>query len=395
MEMVRASKIDVLFWANLNPNERGSFEDYICHLASACKSEGIGIKLFLGEQINDSLKTLFVKNNVDAVLFPISKLVPLMSMRNLLKETNTTIVHFNFIGWGAPIILLTKWMGIKKVILTDHISTSIPIKSAENRGLPASLKRLRRQFIISKIDYFIAVSNFVADRLKERSQVPINRIKVIYNGVDLDRFKPPVDDQEKIEYKRRYFEVDSSSHVITYVGQFISEKGFEVYLECVKQLLSLHSDLLFGFVGAGPLKNRLLEFVERTKSPQIRLLGFRNDVESILKASDIVVVPSIWEEAFGLVIAEASACGVPVVGSRIGGIPEVLLDGRTGILTTPGDVSELTETILRLIRDKNLRESYSRQGRKHVEKNFDIKIQVFKTINLYQSCLCDIRGEEA
>jgi glycosyltransferase involved in cell wall biosynthesis len=380
-------KVDILFWANLNPNKRGSFEDYICHLASACQANGLKIIFLLGNEINNSLRMLFDEFSVSLIPLSSKELNSIGSVIKILKNSKPKIVHFNFLGFGSPLILVCKLMGVDKVVLTDHKSTSLSMNSSQDGGVFDILKQVRRRFYIGRIDHFVGVSNFVGDRLKKRSAISSEKVKIIYNGVDLERFRPPSDEVEKGRLKREFFNVDETIPVVTYIGQLTEEKGLIVYLESIQKLLRNHDDILFNFVGAGPLESRLIHFIEQAKNKMIRFLGFRDDAEIILKASDIVIVPSIWEEAFGLVIAEALACGVPVIGSRIGGIPEVLLDQKTGILTTPGDSEELARAIERLVYDKNLREYFSTQGRKQVENNFGLQRQVFETLNLYQSYL--------
>jgi len=384
---LKDKKIDVLFWANLNPNKKGSFEDYICRLSSFCKENGVCIKFVLGNQINDSLRTLFNKYNVDYFPLPSKELDSIWTMIGVLKSLKPKIIHFNFIGFASPLILLCKMMGVGKVILTDHTSTPVADGNLHRGGMWKWLKRGRRRFYMGRVDNFIAVSNFVGERLKRRSGIPAEKVSVIYNGVDLERFRPPSDELEKPQWKRRLFDVDESLSVITYIGQLTEEKGLLVYLEALRELLIRHEDMLFVFIGVGPLEEHLVCYIKELNNNRVRFLGFRDDAEIILRASDIVVVPSVWEEAFGLVIAEASACGVPVIGSRVGGIPEVLLDQKTGILTTPGDVEELAKVIEQLVYEKKLRDSFSAQGRKHVENNFDLRNQVSKTLNLYKHCL--------
>lgn len=380
-------RVDVLFWANLNPNKRGSFEDYICRLSSLCQENGVRVKFVLGDQINDSLRTLFNKYSVD--YFPLSskEFDSIWTMIGVLKNFKPQIIHLNFIGFGSPLVLLCKMMGVGKVILTDHTSTPVADGNLHRGGMWECLKRLRRRFYMERVDHFIAVSNFVGERLKRRSGIPAEKVSVIHNGVDLERFRPPADKLEKAEWKRRLFNADESVTVITYIGQLTEEKGLLVYLEAIRGMLPKHEDMLFVFVGAGPLEEHLVRYIKELKNNRVRFLGFRNDAEVILKASDLVIVPSVWQEAFGLVIGEALACGVPVIGSRIGGIPEVILDQRCGILTTPGDVDELTKAIEKLVYDNKLRDSFSAQGRKHVEKKFDLKLQVSETLKLYHHCL--------
>ena len=379
-------EIEILFWANLNPNKRGSFEDYICHLASKCRVNRFRIKFALGNQINDSLRKPFRENSVDYFPLPSMELNSICTMIRVLKNFKPKIIHLHFIGLGSPLVLACKLMGVRKIILTEHASTLVR-RHLGNGSMLEPLKRIKTRFFAGEIDHFVAVSNFVAGRLRERSHIPHEKITVIYNGVDLARFRPPSDELKKMEWKRRFFDADESVSVVTFIGQLTEEKGLLVYLESIQRLLRSHDDILFNFVGAGPLENLLLHTIKQPGNNMMRFLGLRDDAEDILKASDIVVVPSVWEEAFGLVIAEASACGVPVIGSRIGGIPEVLLDQETGILTTPADVDELVRGIERLLYDRNLRKYFSDTGRKHAENNFDLQIQVSETVKLYRQCL--------
>ena len=137
-------------------------------------------------------------------------------------------------------------------------------------------------------------------------------------------------------------------------------------------------------MGEGVLEDHIRRYINQSTTNKFMFLGLRNDVDTIFKISDLFIVPSIWEEAFGYVIAEASACGVPVIGSRIGGIPEVIIDGKTGILITPGDVNELAMSIERLIADSDLLKRFSGSGREHLRINFSIQNTPYQTVTLYQ-----------
>jgi glycosyltransferase involved in cell wall biosynthesis len=382
-----SKKIDVLFWASINPDKRGSFEDYICHLSSFCKANDVRIKFVLGNKINNLLKTLFNELSVDYLPLPLEDLNSIWMMTRILKNFKPKITHFNFIGFGSPLILVCKIMGVGKIVATDHASTSLSSTNFRSDSILESLKQVKRSFYRRRIDHFIAVSNFVGARLQERYGIPAEKVNVIYNGVDLERFRPPDNELEREMLKKELFDVDRLVPVVTYIGQLTREKGLLVYLESINKLLRNHDEIVFAFAGAGPLESNLLHYIEQARNKMIRFLGFRDDTELILKASDIVVVPSIWEEAFGLIIAEALACGVPVIGSAIGGIPEVVLDQQTGILTTPGGADELAQAIEQLVHDRTLRRCFSGAGREHVKKNFDVRMQASKTLELYQQCL--------
>lgn len=257
-------EIDVLFWANLNPNKRGSFEDYICRLSSFCEGNGVRIKFILGNEIIELLRTLFDKFRVDYFLLP-KKLNSIPTMIKVLRDTKPKIVHFNFIGFGSPLILTCRIMGVSKIILTDHSSTLVSEKYLRDGSIWESFKRIKRRFYIGRIDHFIAVSNFVGDRLQKRNGISPGKVSVIHNGVDLERFRPPTDELEKTQWKRSFFNVGESISVVTYIGQLTEEKGLLVFLESIRKLLRNHDDIIFTLAGAGPLENYLQHYIEKNK----------------------------------------------------------------------------------------------------------------------------------
>jgi glycosyltransferase involved in cell wall biosynthesis len=106
-------------------------------------------------------------------------------------------------------------------------------------------------------------------------------------------------------------------------------------------------------------------------------------VQSILAASDVFVFPSVWDEALGYVLLEAMAMGVPVVASRVGGIPEVIRDGENGLLVAPRNASEIAQSVTRLLDDPVARERMGREGRRTVEERFSIASMVDATATVY------------
>ena len=117
---------------------------------------------------------------------------------------------------------------------------------------------------------------------------------------------------------------------------------------------------------------------------RIHWLGNVPDPKKLLQSSDVFVLASVGE-AFGLVLAEAMACGVPIVGSRSGSLPEVVADGLTGFLVTPMIATGFADAIERLARDKNLREEMNSHAIARVRKEFPLEKAVAETIRIYES----------
>ena len=374
----KKNSVDVLFWANIEPNKRGSFEDFMLRLSQEAMNQGLKIKFVFGNKVSGYYKD----KNIDYISTNISNLNSVPFLRSVLKKEQPRTIHFHFMGLASPMIWCSKFLGVKHIIYTDHASSTCQL--APKNMLINYLKKQRKAFYLKKIDAIIAVSDFVAQRLYKYNRITPGKVKRIYNGIDMQRFAPLPGDQLKIDLKRNLFQAGASDKVITYAGQFIEEKGVKPYIQAVERLLARHNDLCFVFVGQGPLYDFAIQTIPDHVRSRTKFLGVRDDMENIFRASDIVVTPSIWEEAFGLVAAEASACGVPVVASNIGGLPEVVLDRKTGILTPPGDIPALVKALERLIADHDMRKQMGIQGRRHAVKNFDIQQIVPETLNLYK-----------
>ncbi|MFZ3137483.1 MAG: glycosyltransferase family 4 protein [Thermodesulfovibrionales bacterium] len=374
---------DVLFYASLQPNKRGSFEDFICHLASACKENNIKIKFVVGNDVSNQVKILFKEYHVE--WYPLPSKASVKAFARVIKETKPKLVHFHFISPCSFLIVVCRLLNVPKVILTDHCSTSMDHNDSKFRSFFLPLICLRRNLLNKLVDHYIAVSGFVADRLILEDRINRDKISTIYNGIDLERFFPT---NEKSKFKKELFKIEDSRIVISYIGQLIPEKGISVFLDAARLLIEKRSSILFVIAGEGPLMQLIRNKIQESgNASHFLFLGQRNDIDAILKASDILVCPSIWEEAFGLIIAEAMASGVPVVATRVGGIPEVVSDGETGILVEPNNSFALAQAIETLLEDNEMRNRFGIAGCKKASDYFSIDNIVLKTMRVYQENL--------
>ena len=140
-------------------------------------------------------------------------------------------------------------------------------------------------------------------------------------------------------------------------------------------------------VGDGPLRTHLEEQARTYRiADRIQFLGFRRDLPDLLASADIEVVPSRWE-GFGLAAIEASACGLPIIASSVGGLQEAVVDQETGILITPEEPKLLADAMQALAADRPRRVLFGHAGRRHVERNFDIKRIAERYEEIYESFL--------
>lgn len=215
------------------------------------------------------------------------------------------------------------------------------------------------------------------------------RTETVYNGIDLPRFGPEIGGG-KI---RRELEIGRDTKLIGTIGHFAPLKGFEELIEAMVEVVKRGFDIMLALVGEAIYSNshtyrqKLVSLVDSTGlSDKVIFAGFRDNIPEILASFDIFVLPS-RSEGFGRANLEAMAMGKPVVSTNVGGIPEVVLDGVTGILVQPGNSEDLARAIMKLLNDCELRESLGREGRRRVEEHFTLQSHLQRIQEIYGEIL--------
>ncbi|MBS4022238.1 MAG: glycosyltransferase [Dethiobacter sp.] len=256
------------------------------------------------------------------------------------------------------------------IVLPVALVTRTPVVLTAHGG--DVLLGQRRQFrFLTKLTLsfakgVIAVSESLAGKINKSFGVDIKKITVASCGVDLDLFSPR--DKRK---SRAALGVPAETKLVLFVGNLVPVKGIENLLQSFAWMAKDEPLAQLALMGEGPLRDELQELAVQ--------LGIENScrwltpvehdqVPAIISAADLLVLPSL-HEGFGLVALEALACGVPVVASRTGGLPEIVTDGKNGLLVEPGDKIELAAAMSRLLKDDSLRKKYGKAGRTQVQKH--------------------------
>jgi len=245
----------------------------------------------------------------------------------------------------------------------------------------------------------IAVSAAVARNFRGRLSSPLNeRISVILNAIDLDKFQPDHFSKRRIRKELRFREPD---FVVGTVGQITPRKGQLELLRAFRVALNESPNMVLLIVGA-PLFNRDHEYLDTLRSTatklgignKVRLLGARNDVASIMQTLDLLVVNS-KAEPFGLVIVEAMACETPVLAAAVDGIPEIIQHNENGWLVSPGDEAALAEGIVKLSRRPEHRARLANRGMQHAEAHFSADRYLVDLHAFYRSRLKKLGSQSA
>jgi glycosyltransferase involved in cell wall biosynthesis len=232
----------------------------------------------------------------------------------------------------------------------------------------------------------IAVSDAVGRDISRRFPPMSERVRVIPNGIDPSRFStllPP----ERCEEKKRWG-LASEGPVLGYVGRLEEKtKKLTHLIESFAHLKKSNPTAILLIVGDGPDRKMMEAFIIRKGlSDAVLFVGAQKNVENFYPLMDVYVQPSI-SEGFGLSLIEAMASSLPIVATKTGGIPEIVVDGETGILVSPGNSLVLARAIEDLLSDRNLAWRMGNAGRKRVEKLFGFQGVLGKIEALYQSVL--------
>jgi len=261
------------------------------------------------------------------------------------------------------------------VVSTVHSSR---VRSEEDRGM--------LRVLTPQMNQLIAVSKMIEAKLESegRTTAPIRRI---YNGVDLSRYE----NQEPCCTLPEEYGMEPGSQIVGVVARLEPEKGHPTLLEAWPAVLRSVPDAYLLIVGEGSRRDAL-EALARDLHIAHRVVftGRRDDVPAVTAALDVAVLPS-YREAQGLSILEALALSRPVVASDVGGIPEVITDGVTGLLVPPHDADALAAAIVRLLRDHPYADTLGRAGHDMVHDRFDIGTMVGLVQQIYEEGARNVR----
>jgi len=266
--------------------------------------------------------------------------------RSIVRAFAPDIVHVHFIS-ESPINLLL-YGGMKNLFVSTWGSDVVD-------GYLIGIKRssFYRRFLLRQAQVITATSHFLADVTRHYTD---KEVHVVPFGVDCQVFRPT----ERINM--------TSTVTLGFVKHLKTKYGAEYLIRAMSFIVDRHPETRLLMVGSGDLRSELEELTgQLSLTRNVSFLGAieHHRVPELLKSVDIFVMPSIREE-FGVAAVEAQAMEIPVVSTKVGGIPEVVLDEETGILVEPGDSEQLAQAILTLIENPALRRQMGERGRRHV-----------------------------
>jgi len=301
-------------------------------------------------------------------------------VRKWIDRERVDVVHCHH---GKDLWLLSAALGRRQakipLVLTKHIGTLKPKTDVLHR------------LVYRRVDHIVAVSDVIRRNVVRTHPVPERKVSVIPNGVDLGRFNPGREARRDV---RSVFGIPEDAFVIGTAGRLSWWKGYREFLETAAALVRKRKGLWFLAVGgtttgeedeAEAIHQLARSFDLRD---QVVFTGFRTDMPRLYCAMDLFLYPA-YAEAFGLVLIEAMAAGLAVVSTRCDGVPEIVLDGKTGVLVPARDSGTLIRAVENLLEHPELIARLGLAGRRRAENEYDDMLVTLQTERLYEKLIAE------
>ncbi|NIW23301.1 MAG: glycosyltransferase [Gammaproteobacteria bacterium] len=263
--------------------------------------------------------------------------------------------------------------------------------AARRAGVPAVLTRrvaseepvLWARLKFRNYARVVAISSAIHAELSEHFGLAQAKLALVPSAVDADVYRDG-DSRANLE---QVFDLASDAFVVGCVAQLIPRKGHATLLKSIAALAAARPNLHLICFGTGPLQSELEQQITALDlSQRVTLAGFRADLPALLPGLDLLVHPAN-REGLGVAVLEALAAGVPVVAAAAGGVPDIIDNGRTGLLIPPDDEAALAAAIVRILDDEPLRAGIVEHGREKVEREFSIARMVRGNLAVYREVL--------
>jgi glycosyltransferase involved in cell wall biosynthesis len=300
-----------------------------------------------------------------------------MRLRSILRREHFDVVHFH----------------------TSRAHAMAPFAHGHARALIVTRRmdyRPNRMFAPylynHAVDGVAAISSEVAESLA-RARVPRTRVAIISSGVDCELFRPPAPEERRVARAR--LGIASDAIAIGTVGALEERKGHCYLLAAIGELRRVpQPPLICVIAGDGSQRPALERDAARMGiADAVRFLGRVDDVRMVQWALEIFIFPSL-HEGLGVALLEAAACGLPAVASNTGGIPEVVVDGRTGLLIPPADAGAIAAAVRRLIATPAERSAMGAAARDRALQEYTMDTMARRTLDMYRRCLAAHRSED-
>ena len=363
---------------DLRPRKRGSFEDGLLALARRLRAEGRACTVVVSQPPPAWWATPFVDAGADVRALDFRRpLLAAVTLAGWLRVARPAVCHFHFVAPVSPVVAAARASQPPGAAIVAHHHVTLTPRRL--RGPLAIVRRVRGLVADRLVDRHVAVSRVVADSVRAAYAIPEARLAVGENAIDVGRFRRAPSRAEA----RARVGLPAEARLIACVSRLADEKGPQIAVQAMARVVEACPEALLLLVGEGPARARLEALADELRVTRaVRFLGVRDDVDVVLAASDVALVPSVWDEAFGLAAVEAMAAGRPVVVTRAGALPEVV--GDAGVVVPRSEPAAMADALTRLLADPLSAARLGRAAAKRAAAVYGLPRWVGELVALYE-----------
>lgn len=293
-----------------------------------------------------------------------------------LRHQQVSLIHSQWIHSGGTIAMYAAWLLGKPFSFTGHAADLFR-------------ERCALQDKVDRAAFIVCISHFHKELYIKMGASP-DKLHIVYCGIDVSLFTPK-------QHKNK----GETPHILS-AGRLVDKKGFEYLIDACAILRDQNQQFSCTIAGSGPLEVALKQRVKDNKlESYVTVTGKalkQEEIPAFMNSGDIYCLPCVWakdNDVDGLpqMLMEAMACGVPCISTKLVGIPDLIIQGQTGLLVEPNDVRQLADAIKVLIHDGQLQEDLSAKGLVHVKKAFNLDSCIEPLIKQYRCFLSMTKGK--
>ena len=298
----------------------------------------------------------------------------LVDLYRIIKKYDFKILHLHL---GKPLIYayIIKTLSPKiKIVYHEHGKI---FSKKDKRVYSIYLNLLK-----NKVNIFIAISKATKLKLIKNARIDENKIKILYNFVDLNKFNPKSFKKYNITKQKEKLGIEKNDFIVGFAGRLVKRKGWEEFIRSAKIISEENVKIKFLIAGDGPDKQKMNDLITQLGlNKKVFYLGFMSDVGIFYRMIDCFIMPSHWEP-MGISELEAQAMRIPVIVSNVVALNEIIINNKNGLLFKSKDQKDLAEKIRLVYIDEKLRKKLIENGLESVEK-YSLDIYLKELYKIY------------
>lgn len=298
-----------------------------------------------------------------------------LAIKNLCRQQNIDLVHIHSAKSHSIAVLSATLGNPTPMVLSRRVD--FPIRQNRSTQWKYNHPSIRK---------IVCVSEAIERIVRRGIKVP-DKCTTVYSGVDIHRFRPP------IGFLRKRFSLDDTTLLVVNTSAIADHKDYFTFVDTAQAFQSSGLDARFIIIGDGPEREAIRQYIaQRNLESTVLMTGFINNLEEVLPEADIFLITS-KTEGLGTSVLDAFACRVPVVATRAGGIPEMVIHQQTGLLAEIGDATMLAKHLETIMQKAALKERLIKNAYQHLLNHFTKEKMAQGTVNIYQSLLGDLSND--